>query len=320
MNGCRAAWLALASMFAAISVGPVPALAQDARAQPTVAAPLVEVEVRRGVEYVKHDGVALTGDLYVPKAVGKYPVVVAVHGGGWQVGNSGNYRSWGGYLAARGIAVFAINYRLMKPGEKTYPKAVHDVRAAVQFVKAKATDLKTDPERVALMGDSAGAHLAALVALAGDDAAFAGAHTDDPHASVSTKVKAVVAVYGIYDMTQQVDHDLLSRPQDPIVSRFLGEMPWQNRKLYFEASPMSYVTSSNRSASFLLAYGTEDDVVDREQSDKFLLALKQAGYFARNTVLPGLGHYWFTADPLDDPSGGSARVAPSVMRFLQSRL
>ena len=208
----------------------------------------------------------------------------------------------------------------MKPGVKGYPNAVHDVRAAVQFVKARASDLKTDPERVGLMGDSAGAHLASLVALAGDDPVFAGAYKDDPHASVSTKVKAVVSVYGIYDMVQQVEPRPAVAAAGPIVPRFLGETPWQNRKLYFDASPMSYVMSSNRSASFLLVYGTEDDVVDREQSDKFLLALKQAGYFARNTVLPGLGHYWFTADPLDDPQGGSARAAPGILRFLKQRL
>ena len=70
------------------------------RSAPTA---MLEVEVRERVEYVKHDGVALTGDLYVPKAPGKYPIVVAAHGGGWQVGNSGNYRSWGNWLAARGI-------------------------------------------------------------------------------------------------------------------------------------------------------------------------------------------------------------------------
>ena len=291
-----------------------------ASAQLQAPAAMSEVEVRQGVQYVVHDGIPLSGDLYVPKAAGKYPVIIAMHGGGWQVGNSGNYRSWGNWLAARGYAVFAINYRLIKSGQKAYPDAVHDVRAAIQFVKAKAADLKVDAERVALMGDSAGAHLAALVALAGDDATFAGGYKGDPNAAVSTKVKAVVGAYGIYDMVQQVNHDLLSRPQDPIVSKFLGELPWQNRKLYFDASPMSYVQTSNRSAAFLLVHGTEDDIVDRAQSDSFMLALKQAGFFARNLVLQGRGHFWFTGDPLEDPQGGSAQAASGVLRFLQLRL
>lgn len=298
----------------------LPAWAQDSRSQPMADVAVTEIEVRRNVEYVKHDGVSLTGDLYVPKAAGKYPVVVAVHGGGWQGGNSGNYTSWGNWLAARGTAVFAINYRLSKPGQPTYPQAVHDLRAAIQFVKAKAADLKVDAERVALIGDSAGGHLVSLVALAGDTPAFAGAYRDDPHASVSTKVKAVVPAYGVFDMVQQYNHDVLHRPQDSIVGKFLGKAPWEDRKLYFDASPMSYAQSSNRGPSFLITYGTEDDIVDRVQSDNFLLALKQAGFFARNVVMQGIGHFWFTGDPVEDPRGTTAQLAPRMQRFFKDRL
>lgn len=310
----RSALVAFASLAAVSAIGPSgPALAQQGDK-------LMEVEVRERVEYVRHDGVALTADLYVPKAGGKYPIVVTAHGGGWQAGSSGNYRSWGNWLAARGYAVFAINYRLSKPGAPTYPQAVHDLRAAIQFVKARATDLKADPERVALMGDSAGGHLVALVALAGDTPTFAGANKDDPHATVSTKVKAVVTGYGVFDMVQQFNHDLLHRPQDQIVHKFIGKTPWEDRKLYFDASPMSYAQNSNRGPSFLITYGIEDDIVDRIQSENFLLALKQAGFFARTVVLPGLGHFWFTGDPLDDPRGGSAQIAERVIRFFKLRL
>src|SRR5947209_1931120 len=133
---------------------------------------LQEVEIRRGVQYATHDGVALAGDYYVPKGPGKFPVIVAVHGGAWQLGERTLYRWWGPYLAQRGIALFAVDYRLSKPGQPSYPKPIQDVRAAIQFLRYKADDLKADPQRVALMGDSAGAHLAALTALAGNGAAF----------------------------------------------------------------------------------------------------------------------------------------------------
>jgi acetyl esterase/lipase len=125
------------------------------------------------LKYATHDGVALAGDYYVPKGPGKFPVVVAMHGGGWQLGDRSTFRFWGPYLAQHGIALFTIEYRLSKPGQPSYPKSVQDVRAAIQFVKYKADDLKVDPQRVALMGGSAGAHLAALAALAGDAAPFA---------------------------------------------------------------------------------------------------------------------------------------------------
>ncbi len=76
----------------------------------------------------------------------------------------------------RGYAGFTISYRLTKPGRKTYPEAVHDVRAAVQFMRGRANEFRLDPDRFALWGNSAGAQLAALVALAGDSPLFAGGY------------------------------------------------------------------------------------------------------------------------------------------------
>ena len=137
-------------------------------AVPDAPAQSFEFDVQRGLQYGQHDGVQLTADLYAPKAPGKYPALVAVHGGGWQAGNVGFYQHWGPYLAQRGYVLFAIGYRLVRRGTNTYPAAVHDVRAGIQFLRSRGEAIKVDPDRIGLIGDSAGAHLAALVALAGD--------------------------------------------------------------------------------------------------------------------------------------------------------
>jgi acetyl esterase/lipase len=280
---------------------------------------LREFEVRSNLPYATHDGVSLAGDYYVPKAPGKYPVVVAVHGGGWQAGAKAGYRFWGPYLAQRGIALYAIDYRLAKAGQPSYPKPVQDVRAAIQFVKYKADDLKADPQRVGLMGDSAGSHLVALVALAADAAPFAAAYPNDPYASVSAKVKAVVAAYGVYDLVQQWNHDQVQRPRDQIVEKLLGKTPMDDRKLYFEASPMSYATRANNQTSFFLTWGTADDIVDPAQSEAFVLALKQAEFFVRLVPVTNAPHFWM-ADPLDEPRGYVGFVVPQILRFLEGRL
>jgi acetyl esterase/lipase len=275
----------------------------------------LEHEVRNGIEFARPDGAALTGDLYVPTGAAKSPVVVSVHGGGWQLGNAAMHAHWGRYLAERGIALFAINYRLASEGRKAYPEAVHDVRAAVQFVRRRGSSLKLDPERIALFGDSAGAHLAALVALAGDKAPFAAAGE-----GISTRVKAVVGVYGVYDLAAQWQHDLLDRPFDSICQKFLGAPLIDDRRAYFEASPLSYVTRDANQTAFLLAWGTEDDVVDRAtQSDAFLRALKQAGFFARPVIVQGAPHYW-NAEPIEEPGSRSGFLAPRLLRFLQEKL
>ena len=160
----------------------------------TVAAEEFGVEARKAVQYGTHDGAALIGDLYLPKGTESRPAIVAVHGGAWQVGSRDIYQYMGPCLAAHGYAVFSIDYRLTRDGQNHYPAAVQDVRAAVQWVKSQGTELRIDPVRIALMGDSAGAQLGALVALAGDSPNYANAYRDDPYASVSTKVKAVVGV------------------------------------------------------------------------------------------------------------------------------
>jgi acetyl esterase/lipase len=189
---------------------------------PIFGQPPREIEIRRDLKYATHDGVALAGDYYVPKGPGKFPVVIAMHGGGWQLGTKTEYQFWGPYLAQRGIALFTIDYRLSKPGQPTYPKPVQDVLAAIQFVKYSSDDLKADPQRLGLIGDSSGAQLAALAALAGDAPPFAGAYPGDPYATVSAKVKAVVLIYGVYDLVQQWNHDLVARPRDQIVEKYLG--------------------------------------------------------------------------------------------------
>jgi acetyl esterase/lipase len=278
-----------------------------------------EVMTRNDIFFAEHDGVKLLGDFYAPKGLDKAPVLVAVHGGGWQVGNRKFYSNWGPYLAKNGYAVFAIEYRLMKPDVKTYPGAVYDTKAAVQYVRAKAGELGIDPERIGMVGDSAGAHLSALVALAGEEPAFSSEYRSDPHASVSAKVKAVVGFYGVYDMLAQWEHDLLARPRDNISEKFLGAAPYTNRRIFFEASPISYATVDRNLTRFLLIHGDHDDIVDPgTQSMPFLAALKQAGFFVRTVVIPGAGHF-FVTDPVEDTSF-SGFAGPRVVRFLKDVL
>jgi len=278
----------------------------------------LEITIQSDIAFGEHDGFKLMGDLYLPKGVARPPILVGVHGGGWQIGDRKFYTHWGAYLAKNGYAVFAVEYRLMKPGLKTYPGAVYDVRAAVQFVRAKAGELGVDPDRIAFIGDSAGAHLSALVALAGEEPAFSTEYRSDAYASVSPKVKAVVGVYGVYDMLGQWQHDQISRPRDQISEKFLGASPAVNRKVFFEGSPISYATVDKNTTRFLLVYGTNDDIVDPAQSEQFLIALKQAQFVARTVVIPGAGHFWIT-EPLDPGSFG-AYAGPKVLSFLKAWL
>lgn len=281
---------------------------------------LCKFELVREVEYTVHDGIHLTGDLYRPETAVFCPVVVAVHGGAWRVGNASDFQNWGPWLASRGIAVYSIEYRLVHGEESRYPAAVFDVRAAVQFVRANASRLGLDSVRIALMGASAGAHLAALVALAGDRMPFKLGQPGDPHTHSSTEVKAVVAAYGVYDMLAQWEHDQIARPYDQITEIFLGVRPTEDKFRYFEASPIAYTTTHANATSFLVCWGTDDDVVDwKTQSWPFVTALKQAGYFVRIAPVQAAPHFWMYA-PIDEPHSCAGFLAPKVLRFLRERL
>jgi acetyl esterase/lipase len=277
-------------------------------------------ELRRNVVYANHDGVELTGDFYLPAAPGPHPVIVNVHGGYWRRGSRDTFQHWGPYLAARGYAGFTVSYRLSKPGKKSYPEVVHDIRAAVQFTRSRAQDFRVDPDRIALWGNSAGAHLAALVALAGDSELFKGGYPQDPYAAVSTKVKALIGTYGIYDLLPQWRQSQIGNPGDNLVESMLGAPPTRDRRIYFDASPISHAIVANNKTAVFVIWGTEDDVVDcKAQSLEFLLALKQAEFQARPCVVQGAPHYWLS-DPIDEPGSHSGFVAPRLLRFLAERL
>jgi acetyl esterase/lipase len=278
------------------------------------------VETRKAIQYGTHDGTALIGDLYLPEGTETGPAVIAVHGGGFQVGSRDFYQYMGPYLARRGYVFLSIDYRLTRDGKNRYPAAVNDVRAAVQWMRSEAVDLKIDPARIALMGDSAGGYLSAQVALAGESPAYAHAYPDDPYASVSTKVKAVVGIYGHYDKIAQWQHDVLTRPTDNITQTFMGFPPMQDRLAWYAASPIAHATFANNSTSFLLVWGTNDDIVEpSSQSEAFLLALKQARFYVRTVIIQSAPHFWIT-DPVDEPNSFTGFFAPRLLRFLNQRL
>ncbi len=279
-------------------------------------APAPQVKIIEGLEYVKRGDDALAGDLYLPTDAHNVPCLVAVHGGAWQRGQRSNYKHLGNYLAKHGIGLFAISYRFA-PRNK-YPAAVHDARAGVQFLRGKGAGLGVDPQRLAIIGDSAGGHLAALTALAGDHPEFAG-QPDDAYKGVSTKVKVCVPVYGVYDMLCQWEFDQSLAPSKSGSEVFLGTSPLEDPFLFHRASPINYVTKANNQTAFFMSWGAADDIVSPSaQSHRLLHALKRAEVYVRTCVVQA-PHFWLS-EPLDEPGSFPGFLAPRLLRFLKERL
>lgn len=268
--------------------------------------PGAAVVVTRDVAYRTVDGRTLTGELYRPDNMDAAPVVIAIHGGGWQNGSPDRYAYWGRWLAERGIAVFAIRYRLAN-ATTHFPDPLVDVREAIRFVGGHAAELKLDAGRVALMGDSAGAHLAAMAALT------------QTGASSAHGVKAAILVYGVFDLLQQWEHDQIARPRDQITEKLLGFSPLDDRLSYCAASPMFHATTSAPRVPYLVSWGTDDDLVDHEaQSKRFVTALKQSGLTVRTVAVTDAPHFW-VGQPIDEPHSFTGFLAPNLLRFLREQ-
>ena len=230
------------------------------------------------VTFAVVEGESLALDAYLPAAPGLHPAVILIHGGYWQAGDKESHARLGEWMAEHGYAAFAINYRLAP--DFPFPAAVADVQCAVAWVREHAAEYDVDPDRIALMGTSAGGHLAALAGLAAVPASPPASwqpSCGDPAANVS--VQAVISCFGPVDLAFHAEE---SEPAEGIVAVFLGQTCQDAPQLCAAASPMTYVTAD--APPTLLIHGADDAAVSCENSARLYAALDGVG--ADVTYLP----------------------------------
>jgi acetyl esterase/lipase len=287
-----------------------------------------DIKTTKDVEYAVHDGVSLKGDLYAPMMGVAHPAIIFIHGGGFRGGSKAGYgTNWGPYLAQRGYVVFAIDYRLFTPDHTTWPQALLDCKAALQFLRGNGPGLGIDPERIAVGGDSAGGTLSALVAMTQDFPRFANKYPMDAYASMSTRVKAALPMYGAHDMMSW-DKYTQNSGNKGALEGFIGGTPDANPGGYFESSSIWYAREASKSLGELavpnpgvkipwfMAYGTADKVVPPEgQTVAFGQALKDAGAPVNVVSIPGIDHYWFVATKVTGKTGTPACDTMTPQKF-----
>ncbi len=211
------------------------------------------------------------------------PLVVFVHGGGWMRGHrrmvTPGFAAWQpgplARLAARGFAVASVDYRLS--GEARFPAPLEDLATALDWLAEHADEYGFDAGRTVLWGESAGAHLAALLALRG-----------------TPRVRGVVDWYGPADLLGFADLGpetaLSDDPRDTREARLLGGPPQDLPDLARQASPVHHVHPD--APPFLIAHGTADRAVPYAQSADLAAALAEAGVEVRLDAVEGAGHMW----------------------------
>ncbi len=240
----------------------------------------VGVTVTDNVEYSNPDNQHLLMNIAVPKGDGPFPTILCIHGGGFRAGSRDGYNGLIRRFAERGYVAATTSYRLAP--KYPFPAAVHDVKAAVRFLRASASRFRVDPRRIGVTGGSAGGHLAQFLGVTGGVPMFEG---DGGHPDQSSSVQCVVNFYGPSDFTKSYGKSVDAAEVLPL---FLGGNLEQARQRHILSSPLNWVTPA--AAPTLCVHGTEDKYVAHEQAVWIVDRLKSAGVEAELLTLPGAGH------------------------------
>jgi pectinesterase len=244
------------------------------------------VALTEKIECSRVDGFSVLLDIYVPKAPGKYPAILLIHGGGWKARQVEADKPLAERLAQRGYVVAQVAYRLSTDAK--YPAALHDCKAALRYLRAHAEEYHLDPERIGVAGGSAGGQLSGLVGMTGGVKELEGKGGEPEQ---STGIKACVVMAATMDFVEAN-----REKNSEAVAQFLGPFA-ENKAVYAEASPITHVKQGSPPTLFI--EGENDTVkIGRPEMQVKLRAL---GIPTEIITLKGAPHpYWMSQPWLDE--------------------
>jgi len=219
------------------------------------------------------------GDLYFPLRMPKdhkLPAILIIHGGGFNDGDKARPRelNLATNLVLQDYVCMSINYKLRrKAGDVTWPQAVYDAKAAVRWLRKNAERLGIDPNRIGVIGGSAGGNLAAMLALTQPKDGF---DLPEPNGGVSSAVSCAVDFYGAVKLMDYHDMKMFNQTR--------AEAP----ALYIKASPVTYARKD--APPLLIVHGTADTVVPATQSQALDEALTKVGAAHDLVLVPDAPH------------------------------
>ena len=237
------------------------------------------IATQEGILYGTADNQPLTMDYYAPKGAGPHPIAIIIHGGGYHGGDSksGSEAYVADFLAPAGYAVFSVNYRLAP--RYPYPYMVLDVQRAVRYIRYNAKQWNDDPDKIALVGGSAGGFLSNMVGLLNAPGDLT---STDPVDRVSAKAQAVVSLYAQSSFEFVPLNSDVHRLLDPLIAQ-KGE-----KEAIREASPITYVSKGD--PPFLEILGDEDEYIPFSEATNLQTALNKVGVRCVIIRIPGGKH------------------------------
>jgi acetyl esterase/lipase len=270
------------------------------------------VEIRLDLPYGGGPARNLCVDVYLPAGAEMHPALLCLHGGAWLRGSKSQYKSWAPWLAERGYAVVAVDYRLSTQISPAWPGVWEDIRRALDWLVTNASSMNVDPARLGTIGDSVGGHMAAMLSL---------------DRTTAERIRAMVGVYGIYDLPDWWRVTQPPNRSDDPVKRLMGKSYPEAKADYESFSPLHRLQNlpGSPNAAYLIIHGDQDMIVHHDQSDRLIGALRDKKAKVEAMPIPGSGHHWFTLAE-DNPARRrvdqepNATVAPVLLRFLEREL
>lgn len=251
-----------------------------------------EKKAFRDLAYVKDGHPRQKLDLYLPDnpSSGSIPLVIWIHGGGWQKGSKDRIDR-NEFILEAGFALASVNYRLTS--DATFPAQIHDCKAAVRYLRKNARSFGLDPTRFGAWGASAGGHLVALLGTSGGVEELEG---ELGVTGVSSEVQAVCDWFGPSDILKIGEYATKNLkpgddPSDQALYKFMGGPVKENKKKARAASPVSYVDKHD--PPFLIMHGDNDELVPLSESEILDKLLQQSGVESELIIVQGAGHGFF---------------------------
>jgi acetyl esterase/lipase len=253
---------------------------------PPTLASAQDVITEQGVEYSHPGEVSLQLNTARPKSADRAPAILCIHGGGFRAGKREAWDARCLKMAERGYVAATVTYRLAP--DHPFPAAIHDVKAAVRWLRANADRYHIDPNRIGVVGDSAGGHLAQFLGVTGGRPEFEGAGGASEQ---SSRVTCVVNYYGPSDFTKSYGKSVDAAQVLPL---WLGGDLEHEHHRHVLASPLNWITPA--AAPTLLIHGTEDKYVAFEQAQWAFDRMQAADVEVELLKLEGAGHGFKGAD------------------------
>ena len=275
------------------------------------------------VEYLRHGDKPLLARLFRPRGTGPFPLIVELHGGAWCHGDRLNDTIINEPLAKSGVVVAALDFRM--PPVAAYPASLADINYAIRWLKTRAAELSSRPDRVGILGVSSGAHQAMLLGMRPRDPRYSALPLPATAAAIDATVRCVVLCWPVIDPLARYRYAKKlkegGKPYPDLVDQVLPSHDeyWQTEEAMAEGSPVLALERGERVAMppALYLQGTRDIAHPRPDLDRFVAQYRKTGGQVELELFEGEGQAFITRN---SGSPNARKAIDKIIEFVHREI